>query len=222
MNKLDISQLKTVIFDWDGTLAETRTPRLWAINQIMAKYGLPDWQNTKQQQNPMLSFMDNFPLVFGEKANQAYNEYFHLYKDNIAQMIKPFPGVKELLSFFYKQGVLISIMTNKDRRLLDYELPLLFSPSIFTRIVCGHEAQHDKPNADHALAVLDGLIERKDISDRTVWVVGDSQLDTMTAQAIKALPIRISQRHEEEINSEVVCFDDFQQFYQAVVEENRR
>ena len=38
MDKLDAGRLKAAVFDWDGTLAETRTPRLWAVNRIMAKY----------------------------------------------------------------------------------------------------------------------------------------------------------------------------------------
>lgn len=60
MDKLDAGRLKAAVFDWDGTLAETRTPRLWAVNRIMAKYGLPDWESTREKQNKLLSFMDNF------------------------------------------------------------------------------------------------------------------------------------------------------------------
>ena len=56
MDKLDAGRLKAAVFDWDGTLAETRTPRLWAVNRIMAKYGLPDWESTREKQNKLLSF----------------------------------------------------------------------------------------------------------------------------------------------------------------------
>ena len=126
MDKLDAGRLKAAVFDWDGTLAETRTPRLWAVNRIMAKYGLPDWENTREKQNKLLSFMDNFPLVFGSRAEEAYREYAELYKANVARMIKTFPGVRETLAFLRQKGVKIAIMTNKDRRLLEFELPLLF------------------------------------------------------------------------------------------------
>ena len=117
MNKLDTGGLKAVVFDWDGTLAETRTPRLWAVNRIMAAYGLPDWESTRDRQNPLLSFMDNFPLVFGARAEAAYAEYAALYKANVARMIKTFPGVRETLAFLTERGIKICIMTNKDRRL---------------------------------------------------------------------------------------------------------
>lgn len=217
MNKLDTGGLKAVVFDWDGTLAETRTPRLWAVNRIMTAYGLPDWESTRDRQNPLLSFMDNFPLVFGARAEAAYAEYAALYKANVARMIKTFPGVRETLAFLTERGIKICIMTNKDRRLLDFELPLLFSPSLFARIVCGHEAARDKPDAAHALLALRGVVDPADISLQTVWVVGDSALDSMTAEAVGALPIRIAGRKAtEKADPRIVYFDDFEQFYRQL------
>ena len=216
MDKFDTGCLKAVVFDWDGTLAETRTPRLWAVNRIMAEYGLPDWESTRPLQNKYLSFMDNFPLVFGDRAAAAYAEYFDLYKANVARMIKTFPGVRETLDFIRARKIKISVMTNKDRRLLDFELPLLFDPALFDRIVCGHEAAHDKPDAAHALAALDGLVAAEEISPQTVWIVGDSVLDSMTAEAVGALPVRIAGRCPQENDSRVMYFDDFQQFYRAI------
>ena len=214
MNKLDTGGLKAVVFDWDGTLADTRTPRLWAVNRIMAAYGLPDWESTRDRQNPLLSFMDNFPLVFGARAEAAYAEYAALYKANVARMIKTFPGVRETLAFLTERGIKICIMTNKDRRLLDFELPLLFAPSLFARVVCGHEAAHDKPDAAHALLALRGVVDPADISLQTVWVAGDSVLDSMTAEAVGALPVRIAGRKAtEKADPRIVYFDDFEQFY---------
>lgn len=216
MDKFDTGRLQAVVFDWDGTLAETRTPRLWAVNRIMAEYGLPDWESTRPLQNKYLSFMDNFPLVFGDRAAAAYAEYFDLYKANVARMIKTFPGVRETLDFLRARKIKISVMTNKDRRLLDFELPLLFDTALFDRIVCGHEAAHDKPDAAHALAALDGLVAAEEISPQTVWIVGDSVLDSMTAEAVGALPVRIAGKCPQENDSRVIYFDDFQQFYRAI------
>ncbi len=219
MDRLDADKLKAAVFDWDGTLAETRTPRLWAVNQIMPEYGLPDWESTRDKQDKNLSFMDNFPLVFGDFAAEAYNRYAELYKANVARMIKVFPGVRETLRWLRQKQVKIAIMTNKDRRLLEFELPLLFDPGFFDRIVCGHEAAHDKPYGDHARLALAGLVEPHDISAQTVWVVGDSVLDNMCAEAVGALPVRIigGCPEVEKIDSpDVVYFDTFEQFYRSL------
>ena len=219
MDKLDAGRLKAAVFDWDGTLAETRTPRLWAVNRIMAKYGLPDWESTREKQNKQLSFMDDFPLVFGSRAEEAYREYAELYKANVARMIKTFPGVRETLAFLRQKGVKIAIMTNKDRRLLEFELPLLYDVSLFDRIVCGHEAAHDKPCGDHARFALKGLVAESDIAPQSVWIVGDSVLDNMCAEAVGALPVRIvggCPEVDRTGSPDVIYFNDFEQFYRSL------
>lgn len=37
--KLHADKLKIVIFDWDNTLAETRTPLIYAVNRVLKEYG---------------------------------------------------------------------------------------------------------------------------------------------------------------------------------------
>ena len=217
---LDLNKLKVAVFDWDGTLAETRTPRLWAVNQIMPQYGLPDWESTRNKQDKYLSFMDNFPLVFGkDKAKEAYEKYCEIYCNNVARMIYAFDGVKDCLALLKQKGIKTAIMTNKDRKLLELELPLLFSKQTFDKIVCGHEATEDKPSGEHAWAALKGLIDFEDVSPESVWIVGDSLLDNLCALAVNALPIRIEGKAPliEKADSDKVCyFKDFKHFFQAV------
>lgn len=219
MHNLNPQKLKVVVFDWDGTLAESRTPRLYSINKVMAEYGLPDWESTLNRQNQNLSFMDNFPLVFGSRAAEIYAKYSEVYKKYVGQMIYAFQGVNETLELLRQNNVLMAIMTNKDRRLLEFELPLLFEPSLFAKIVCGHEAAHDKPYAEHALCALNGLIKQQDINADTVWIVGDSVLDNMTAAAVGAKPIRICNgkcEYEKIEGAEVWYFNHFKDFYQQL------
>ena len=93
----------------------------------------------------------------------------------------------------------------------------MFAPSLFARVVCGHEAAHDKPDAAHALLALRGVVDPADISLQTVWVAGDSALDSMTAEAVGALPIRIAGRKAtEKADPRIVYFDDFEQFYRQL------
>ncbi len=216
MKKLNADRLRVAVFDWDGTLVESRTPRLWAVNRIMDQYGLPDWESTRDRQNKYYSFMDNFPLVFGDKAEEAYQKYFELYRQNFADMIKVFPGVRETLAMLKNNGVKIAIMTNKDRRLLELEVARLFEPGCFDKVVCGHEAARDKPYADHAAYTLEGLINKVDITPQTVWIIGDSVLDNICAAAVNALPVRIignGSEIEKIDDPSVVYFEDFSDFY---------
>ena len=133
--KLKSDNLRVVLFDWDGTLAESSPPRVVAVNQVLKEYGLPDWNNIKHKRNSRISFMDNFPNMFGIYADEAYQKYCKIYLDIIKNGINGYPKAKELLELLRKRGIKIGIMTNKDRKLLEFELPLLYPFEYFDKIV---------------------------------------------------------------------------------------
>lgn len=217
---LNLQQVEYILFDWDNTLAESRTCLVATVNEILKKYNLPDWEHQKSRRDPNLSFRDNFPNVFGaEKAKKAYQEYAELYKKNVVHMLTSFPKVKETLEFLKARGKKIIILTNKDRKLLDFELPLLFEKSLFDRIVAGHEAEKDKPSPEQAWYALKNWLKPEDFSPEKVWIVGDSDMDSDCALAAKACPIRIGNAiwgNIKAIPSGVLHFSSFEEFYQTL------
>lgn len=217
---LNLQRVEYILFDWDNTLAESRTCLVATVNEILKKYNLADWEHQKAKRDPNLSFRDNFPNVFGkELAQQAYQEYAELYKKNVVHMLTTFPKVKETLEFLKAQGKKIIILTNKDRKLLDFELPLLFDKSLFDRIVAGHEAPKDKPYPEQAWFALKDWLEPKDFSPEKVWVVGDSDMDSDCALAVKACPIRIGNSiwgSIKTIPSGVLHFSSFEEFFNTL------
>ena len=218
--KLSLAKLKAVLFDWDNTLAESRTPLVYAVNKVLEEYGLPDWNVVKQRRDNNLSFRDNFPRIFGNKAGEAYDKYSKIYLKNVARLISTFEGVSDVLKFLRKKQIKIIIMTNKDRRLLDFELPLLFETEMFDRIVAGHEAPRDKPFGEHALYALQGIMAPEEINPDTVWVVGDSPQDSSCAMAVRARPIRLGKPiwGDDGVKCpDNVYFDTFCDFYKALI-----
>lgn len=218
---LRLNNLKVVIFDWDNTLAETRTPLIFAVNKVLEEYKLPEWKEAKKLRDNNLSFRDNFPRIFGDDAEAAYTKYSQIYLENVAHLISTFDKTREVLDWLKKHKVIIAVMTNKDRRLIEHELPLLFKLELFDKIVCGHEAERDKPYPEHALHTLDGLIDRTEINRDTVWVVGDSPQDSTCALHINALPIRIGSSiwgDEGDFDKNIIHYNDFNEFYADLLE----
>lgn len=215
---LDISQLKYVLFDWDNTLAESRTALVTVVNQVLNEYHLPAWEVMAAKRDRNLSFRDNFPNIFGaDKAKEAYCRYAELYAAQVSGLITTFPCVKETLEYFQIRDKKIMIMSNKDRRLLELELPMILKPEYFTRIVCGHEAKRDKPYPEHAFYTLEGYLEPKEINRNNVWIVGDSKQDSDCARSAGALPIRIGQPvWLDDCSREdgVVYYNDFADFFE--------
>ena len=201
--RLISNKLKVVIFDWDGTLAQSDIPRVKAINQVLQEYKLPSWDKVKNQRDEMLSFLDNFPNIFGKNAQSAYIKFCRYYKQFVKNNFQGYSNADDVINFFRSKGIKVAIMTNKDRDLLEYELPMLYSADLFDKIVCGHEAPRDKPYGDQALHTLKDLIDFDDISPETVWIIGDSQLDNLCASAINALPIRVN--NDRNLNDNINC-----------------
>ena len=223
MQKLDISKLEYVLFDWDNTLVESRTPLLFAMKQVLEEKNLPSWESLKEVRDNNISFKANFKNFFKERAEEVYARYAEIYLQNVERLIGTFPKVLEVLEWFKNNGITLIIMSNKDRKLLDFELPLLFPPEYFKRVVCGCEAPRDKPHKEHVLFALEGLLEPAEINRQNVWVVGDSPQDSAAALAAGALPIRIGTKiwnDCEKYEESVIYFKDFADFYECLKEQN--
>ncbi len=213
---LDKSKLLYALFDWDGTLADNRAIVIKSIEQVLAEYGLGNWNDVKKLRNPKLSLRDNFVNFFKDNAFAAYERYLQIYKLNSPQMLKSFPFAAEVIHYLKNQGVEVIIMTNKDRRLLDIELPLLYNPDLFFRIICGHEAPKDKPYPEHIYYSLRGLLSPSEINQQNVWMVGDSSQDSDCAISAGATPIRVHEDlfKEQRSSSQMIqYFKSFAEFY---------
>ena len=219
---LNLQEVKYILFDWDNTLAESRTCLVTTVNEILKKYNLPDWEHQKTKRDPNLSFRDNFPNIFGvDNAQDAYKEYAELYKQNVGKLLTTFPKVKETLEFLKSQDKKIIILTNKDRKLLDFELPLLFDRSLFDRIIAGHEAPKDKPYPEQAWFALQGWLAPQDFTPEKVWIVGDSKMDSDCAFSAHAQAIRSGKAiwgDEKKLSADIAYFSSFEKFFNFLKE----
>ena len=222
MKELSVQNLKVAVFDWDNTLAQSREPLLFCISQVLKKFNLPEWEIVKEQRDNNLSFRDNFKNIFGINAEKAYEMYRQLYLKCAKNMIASYPKAKEVLEFFKNRNILVMVMSNKDRKLLEYELPLIFPPEIFDNIVCGHEAPADKPSGQHLLYTLKNVMKKEEINSDNVWVIGDSPHDNLCAQNAGARAIRIGHDiwDNDDLLQNVTFFASFADFYDRLVCDN--
>lgn len=217
----DIKNLRAVVFDWDNTLVESRSALEFCVNKVLQKYSLPEWKISKEKCDDNLSFRDNFPLIFGEKADEAYELYRRIYLENVKNFISVFDGVFELASLFKNNHIPLVIISNKDRLLFDFEYKFFFKNSDFIRIVCGHEAERDKPHADQLYYGLKGLIKKEEINEETVWVVGDSPVDSDCAKQSGARAIRVGfplWECDNENDEKITFFKNIREFYEHIKE----
>lgn len=222
-NKLSIKNLQVAAFDWDNTLANSRGTLVFAINKILPLYNLPQWDIIQKKRNRRLSFKDNFPLIFGDKAEEAYEKYTLIYKENVKNMISAPSKAKEVLDFLKNNGIKIVIVSNKDRELFEFEKSFLYDSALFDRVVCGHEALKDKPDAEQLRFGVRGYVTK--ISSETVWMIGDSPMDSECALAAGARAIRIGKPiwggENDDTDKNILFMNDFIQLYHEIMEQNK-
>ena len=219
---LSLKKLQVAAFDWDNTLAYSREALVFAINKVLPQYNLPEWDIIQHKRNRRLSFRDNFPLIFGDKADEAYEKYRIIYKENVKNLISAPPKAREVLQFLKERGVKIAIVSNKDRLLFEFERPFLYDENLFDIIVCGHEAKQDKPNGEQLKFAVCKLIDR--ITPESVWMIGDSPMDSECALSAHAKAIRIGEpiwdTADNACSNNITFIKDFAAFYDILTEQS--
>lgn len=114
---------KLIILDWDNTLVNTTPAFRKTINYIMYKYNLPEWNITRETRGDSTkSLKENFPIIFGEKHKETYQDYLDYYKNEGYKLIEQMEGAERFLKKLVKLGIKFCIVTNKDKELLVNEI----------------------------------------------------------------------------------------------------
>jgi phosphoglycolate phosphatase len=143
--------IKTVLFDLDGTLADTAPDLAWALNQVLQEQGraaLPF-----ETIRPVVSHggIALIKLAFAlDEQDEGFTalrqRLLTLYRDNIARHTRLFGGMNELLEHLEQRGLNWGVVTNKPGWLTE---PLLEALALHQRaatIVSGDTLPQSKPH----------------------------------------------------------------------------
>ena len=147
-----------LLFDIDGTLADTDPLHLKAFNQLFAPYG---HHFDKQRFARELQGLANIdiarrllPQLSAEEGMAVLDAKEALFREIAASAIEPVPGLFELLDWADAHGVPMAAVTNAPRANADLVLGSLGIAHRFGAVVIGGELPHSKP---HPLPYLEGL-----------------------------------------------------------------
>ncbi len=170
--------IDNVLFDLDGTLADTAPDLANALNAIRLKYDLD--KLPLELISPTVSLGGNamiklaFDLEEGESGFDEIREQFlNHYLENIAAETRLFDGMEEVLDSLEENNKTWGIVTNKSAWLT---MPLLEALSLDTRAACvvsGDTLDQRKPHPAPILHACE-LIQSEPAS--TIYI-GDAQRD---------------------------------------------
>ena len=149
---------KALLFDIDGTLADTDALHLEAFNQVLGPRGqvFDHARFTRELQGFSNASIGARFLAGEPPARQAaiIGEKEAAFRKLIAGKIQPVPGLMPLLALADRAGIPMVAVTNAPRLNAEMLLSGLGIMHRFTALVIGDELAHGKP---HPMPYLEGL-----------------------------------------------------------------
>jgi len=183
---------KAVIFDLDGTLADSLADLADTINYALKMLGLPVWD--LQTYRKMVGNSTNLLIkrALGPDNQNLFDQMYKIatekYKEVCLNKTKPYKGVPETLKELHNRNVKLAVLTNKDQDMAVKVATHLFGKDLFDAIVGTTTGNPIKPDATETLQ----LIKRLNLEQGEVIFVGDSDVDMQTAKACKLLAVGVN------------------------------
>jgi HAD superfamily hydrolase (TIGR01549 family) len=170
-----MSGIKHIIFDFDGTLANTWPVIIHGCVNVFQKHDNRELTvaDIHAMAGPTeLKIIEKY-LINQAMAATAVEEFVTDYENHHEAMVERDEAILNLLRNLQQSGVGLALFTGKSRRTLEISLSKLGWDIVFDKIVSGDDVQNSKPSPEGIFHILEALNwDRKD----TVFV-GDSNDD---------------------------------------------
>jgi phosphoglycolate phosphatase len=184
-----MSAIAAIIFDYDGTLFDTRPAIIHCIERTFALSGrpIPPIAAILRTVATGITLQDTFLLL--DEALQRDRAVLHdrvktyrtLYQDEGAALLKPFPGAVEVLRELHARGTTCIVVSNKGGAAIHHSLDAA-SLRPFVDLVLADEAELPK-KPDPALITDHVLPRYPGLQSPQILMVGDTATDILFARA---------------------------------------
>jgi N-acetyl-D-muramate 6-phosphate phosphatase len=181
---------RAVLFDLDGTLADTAPDLAYVLNLQLRAHGCPQLPVTALRPYVSHGARGMLRAGFGLEAGDAdygalRDEFLDLYERNLFRETRLFPGMAELLDGLDRRAIAWGIVTNKLER---FTLPLIQALGLGARAGCvisGDTAPRAKPHPDPLFEAS----RRLGVEPNECSYVGDDERDVQASQAAGMTPV---------------------------------
>ena len=169
--------MKLIIFDFDGTLGDTRDLIIRTMQQTIHALGLES--RTDGQCGAMIglplkqAFTDLIPMSdeMGERCVDTYRRIFN--ENNAVYKVPVFPNVLETLYQLHEKGYILTIASSRSHRSLQEFVNDMHLNELIPYILGADDVKEAKPNPEPVLKTLEAF----HCSPDEAMVVGDTWYD---------------------------------------------
>ncbi len=182
--------IKAVLFDLDGTLADSLIDLADGVNRALEIKGYPT--------HPVEAFKyfvgDGIPKMIeralpesertADKVNELKEIFLPYYAEHYADNTYAYDGCAELVNTLKQKGFIVAVVTNKDQAMADEVVTSLYG-DVFDLIFGKRDGIPAKPDPTAALMAMQQL----GVAPQECVFMGDSGMDVATAVNSGAVPV---------------------------------
>lgn len=173
-----MTQIRTVLFDLDGTLADTAPDLAFALNEVLREQGCEPLPF--EQIRPVVSHGGIALIKLGFQIDESTTEFdtlrqrlLAIYREHIVRNTTLFEGMGELLNEIEERGLNWGVVTNKPGWLTEPLLEGLALKERAATIVSGDTLDERKP---HPAPMLLACEQAGSLASQCLYV-GDAERD---------------------------------------------
>lgn len=182
--------IKAVLFDLDGTLADSLIDLADGVNRAIASKGFP----THEVEAFKYFVGDGIPKMIeralpeenrdDETVNEIKNIFLPYYAIHYADNTYAYEGMPELVNNLKSQGFIVAVVTNKEQNMANEVVTSLYG-NVFDLIFGKRDGIPAKPDPTAALMAMEEL----GVKPEECVFIGDSGMDVATAVNSGAVPV---------------------------------
>ncbi len=168
--------IKAVIFDFDGTLADTLPVCFYAFQEVFKEFD--NLEVTPEEIKAMFGPSET-GIIRGNLLNrnhdQAIELYYQKYSERHGDLVQENKEIRDLLQQLINKEYKLGIVTGKARKSLDISLDCLNMKGLFDVIITGDDVSMPKPHPEGILKAL----ELVGVQNNEAIFIGDSDADIL-------------------------------------------
>lgn len=171
-------KIRLVIFDFDGTIGDTRRNIVMTMQQTMKECGLPVLDEatccTTIGMPLRQCFTHILPNLTSKEADLCVETYERVFAENLKK-VQPeiFPHVREVLFTLQQEGIQMAIASSRSSESLIGFLRAMNIADYFSCVLGAEDVSRPKPAPEPVLTILSRLGKAAD----ETMVVGDMPVD---------------------------------------------
>ncbi|CAG0965341.1 phosphoglycolate phosphatase [Methylophilaceae bacterium] len=213
-------QFDLIVFDWDGTLANSTQMIVDCMREASADAGLPVPEPSAASHIIGLGLVEAVNMLFGELNDTQFRQLVARYRYHYHARDEDTPlfeGVAEAVESLERSGFMLAVATGKGRNGLNKSLQRSGLAKYMHATRCVDEC-HSKPHPQMLLELMDEL----GTEPEHTLMVGDTSFDLQMASNAKvaSLAVTYGAHPEAELRKHepLACFDRFEALNRWLVE----